>query len=226
MSPIKLAIVDDQTLFLKGLRLLISTFPDIEIIIEATNGEELLQALTQQQPDVILLDLRMPVMDGVEATERIKADYPDIKIILLTTYDSDRLINQLMKSGASGYLLKNEEPEVLRAAIHSVMEKGFYFNDHVSQALLKGLQKNHQVIRPWKETASLQLTKREVEVLHLICQGNTSGEIAKKLFISIRTAENHRKNLLNKTDVKNTAGLIIYAIRNKIVDIEDAYGDG
>ncbi|MEM9824888.1 MAG: response regulator transcription factor [Bacteroidota bacterium] len=221
MPPVKIAIVDDQTLFLKGLRLIISTFPDIEIMIEATNGEELLQTLTQRQPDVILLDLRMPVMDGVEVTERVKADYPDIKIILLTTYDSDRLINQLMKSGANGYLLKNEEPEVLQAAIHSVMEKGFYFNDHVSKALLKGLQKNRQVIEPWKETVSLQLTKREVEVLHLICQGNTSAGIAKKLFISIRTAENHRKNLLHKTDVKNTAGLVIYAIRHKIVDIED-----
>lgn len=221
MTAIKIAIVDDQVLFLKGLRLLINTFSDIEILFEANNGEELLQSLRQQQPDVILCDLRMPVMDGLEATEHVRAQYPEVKIILLTMYDDERLINQVMKKGAHGYLLKNEEPQALKKAIQTVVEKGFYFNDYVSKALLNGLQKNQAHTRPWEDSLHIQLSKRELEVLHLICQEHTSAEIAAKLFISTRTVENHRKSLLAKTDVKNTAGLVIFAIRNNIVTIDE-----
>lgn len=219
MTVVKLAIADDQVLFLKGLRLLIRSFDDVELIIEATNGQELIEAIATNQPDVILMDLRMPVMDGLEATEKIKALYPDIKIILLTMYDEERLINHMMKVGANGYLLKNEEPHILKEAIQAVVEKEFYFNDYVSKALLRGIQKKHNEIRPWKTGDSDQLTKREIEVLNLICQERTSAEIADELFISTRTVENHRKSLLTKTGVRNTAGLIIYAIRNQLIDI-------
>lgn len=219
MSTIKLAITDDQVLFVKGLRLLMNSFDNIEIIIEAHNGQELLDALQNQQPDVILMDLKMPVMDGLEATEKVKASYPDIKIILLTTYNEERLINHMMKVGANGYLLKNEEPEILKAAIESVYEKEFYFSDYVSKALLKGMQQKQTEVRPWKGTDQTELTKREVEVLQLICQEYTSSEIADQLYISPRTVENHRKSLLSKTGVRNTAGLIIFAIRNQIVEL-------
>ncbi|MEZ4991657.1 MAG: response regulator transcription factor [Saprospiraceae bacterium] len=126
MPTIKLAIADDQILFLKGLRLLIRSFENVELIIEASNGKELIEAIALNQPDVILMDLRMPVMDGLEATEKIRELYPDIRIILLTMYDEERLINHMMKVGANGYLLKNEEPEVLRTAIQTVYEKEFY----------------------------------------------------------------------------------------------------
>ncbi len=219
MSTIKLAITDDQVLFVKGLRLLMNSFDNIEIVIEAHNGQELLDALQNQQPDVILMDLKMPVMDGLEATEKVKASYPDIKIILLTTYNEERLINHMMKVGANGYLLKNEEPEILKAAIESVYEKEFYFSDYVSKALLKGMQQKQTEVRPWKGTDQTELTKREVEVLQLICQEHTSTEIAEQLYISPRTVENHRKSLLSKTGVRNTAGLIIFAIRNQIVEL-------
>ncbi|MCB0628318.1 MAG: response regulator transcription factor [Lewinella sp.] len=220
MPTIKLAIADDQILFLKGLRLLIRSFENVELIIEASNGKELIEAIALNQPDVILMDLRMPVMDGLEATEKIRELYPDIRIILLTMYDEERLINHMMKVGANGYLLKNEEPEVLKTAIQTVYEKEFYFNEYVSKALLKGIQKKHQPVRPWKIQDNLQLTQREMEVLNLICREFTSGEIAEQLFISIRTVENHRNSLLSKTGVRNTAGLIIYAIRNKLVELD------
>lgn len=221
MSSIKLAIADDQVLFLKGLKLLIKSFEEIELVIEAANGQELLDAVALEQPDVILMDLRMPVMDGLEATEKIKTQYPDIKIILLTMYDEERLINHMMKVGANGYLLKNEEPEILQQAIQAVVEKEFYFNDYVSKALLKGMQRNQKEVRPWKAADNLQFTKRELEVLALICREFTSAEIAKELFISSRTVENHRKSLLAKTGVRNTAGLIIYAIRHQLIQMED-----
>ena len=220
MPSIKLAIADDQVLFLKGLRLLMQSFEEIELIIEATNGQELIEAVALNPPDVILMDLRMPVMDGLAATEKIKALYPAIKIILLTMYDEERLINHMMKVGANGYLLKNEEPEILREAIQAVMEKEFYFNDYVSKALLRGIQKKQKEVRPWKGNDTVELTKRELEVLELICREHTSPEIAKELFISSRTVENHRKSLLGKTGVRNTAGLIIYAIRNQLIEMD------
>ncbi|MEO0339510.1 MAG: response regulator transcription factor [Bacteroidota bacterium] len=221
MKPIRLAIADDQLLFLKGLKLLLKSFEEIELIIEAHNGQELLDAIAQQEPDVVITDLRMPILDGLEATEQIKALYPNIKILLLSMYDDERLINHMMKVGANGYLLKNEEPEVLRKAIHAVVEKEFYFTDYVSKALLKGMQRKNKEVRPWKAGDTLSITKREMEVLQLICKQYTSAEIAEELVISIRTVENHRKSLMEKTDVKNTAGLIIFAIRNQLVVIDE-----
>jgi len=220
MPKIKLAIVDDQVLFLKGLKLLISSFEEVELIIQANNGQELLDAIEKEQPDVILMDLKMPVMDGLEATERIKANYPEIKVILLTTYDEEKLIHHIMKKGANGYLLKNEEPEILKEAILTVVKKEFYFNEYVSKALLGGMQKRPNEVRPWKSTNNISLTKREMEVLQLICKEQTSAEIADLLYLSPRTVENHRKNLLEKTGAKNTAGLVIFAIQNQLIELE------
>jgi DNA-binding NarL/FixJ family response regulator len=221
MPKIKLAIVDDQVLFRKGLKLLISSFEKVELIIQASNGQELLDAIEKEQPDVILMDLKMPVMDGLEATEKVKATYPQIKVILLTTYDEERLINHMMKVGANGYLLKNEEPEILKEAILTVVEKEFYFNDYVSKALLSGMQKKPKEIRPWEGANNISLTKREMEVLQLICKEHTSAEIASALYLSPRTVENHRKSLLEKTGAKNTAGLVIFAIQNQLIDLEN-----
>lgn len=216
MKLIRLAIADDQVLFLKGLKLLIESFERVELVIEANDGLELMTAIAKDQPDVILMDLKMPNMDGLEATEKIRKQYPDIKIILLSTYDEEHLINHMMKIGANGYLLKNEEPEIVEEAIHTVVEKGFYFNDYVSKALLKGLQKPQKKVSLWGGTE--QVSKRELEVLTLICQEYTSVEIAEQLFISARTVENHRKSLLEKTGVRNTAGLILFAVKNNLID--------
>lgn len=219
-STIKLAIADDQVMFLKGLRMILSTFENVEIVIEAYNGQELLDALETTMPDVILMDLKMPVMDGLEATKAIKAAYPGLKIILLTMFDDERLINHLMKSGANGYLLKNEEPGVLQEAIHAVLEKDYYFNEYVSKALLKGLPALKGELQSQLDLSSrLGLTKRELEVLDLICKELTTAEMAERLYISERTVEGHRKNLLEKTGVRNTAGLVLFAIRNRLVDI-------
>lgn len=218
MNKIKLAIADDQVLFLKGLKLLIESFENIELIIEAGDGVELLSAIAENPPNVVLTDLKMPNMDGLEATEKIRAAYPDIKIILLTMHDEEHLINHVMKLGANGYLLKNEEPEELEAAIRTVVKKDFYFNDYVSKALLRGLQEPKKKYDLWAGTE--RLSKREMEVLELICQEYTSPEIADKLYISSRTVDNHRNSLLEKTGVRNTAGLILFAIKNKLIDPE------
>lgn len=220
MPPIKLAIADDQTLFLKGMRLLLKTFKEVELIIEAINGQELLDAIQKEVPDIILMDLRMPVMDGLVATEKVKELYPEVNVILLTMYDDMALINYMMKIGASGYLVKNEEPKELRKAIIEVAQKGFYFNDYVSRALLQGIQKKYKKPQVWEGSEHLQISPRELEVLDLICKGYTSAEVAERLFISIRTVNNHRKNIMDKTQTRNTAGLIIFAIRNRLVDVD------
>lgn len=219
MGKIKLIIADDQILFLKGLRLLIKTFDTIEIIAEAKNGEELLIAIERYTPDIVLIDLKMPVMDGIEATKKIKENYPDLKIILLSMHNDESIINHIMKLGANSYLLKNEEPHILKEAIESVVKKGFYFNDYISKALLNGAQGHESILKKSKHLQELQLTRRETEILKLICQEYTSGEIAQQLFISVRTVEGHRKSLLAKTGVRNIAGLVLFAMKNNFIEL-------
>jgi len=219
VEKIKLIIADDQVLFLKGLRLLINTFDTVSLVAEAKNGQELLEAIPIHSPDVVLIDLKMPVMDGIVATKRIREEYPDLKIILLSMHNDESIISHVMRLGANGYLVKNEDPEVLRAAIETVMEKGFYFNDYVSKALLKGPQHSSKKANSLADLQKLDISKREIEILQLICQQYTSTEIGQKLFISTRTVEGHRKRLLDKTGVRNIAGLIIYAMKNQLVEI-------
>lgn len=220
MKSIKVAIADDQALFRKGIQLLLGSYPNMDLIISAKNGKELLAEIANTPPEVVLLDLNMPEMDGLEATEKIKTLYPSIKIILLSTYDEEQLIHHMMKMGANGYLLKNEEPHILKEAIEAVVEKDFYFNDYVSKALLHGLQKKPRNVKPWKGSLEQQLSKREQEVLELICQEYTSHEVAEQLFLSRRTVENHRKSLLHKTGARNTAGLILFAVKNQLIDTD------
>ncbi len=215
---IKLAIADDQKLFLKGLKFLVSEFENIELVLEAENGRDLLEKMETIQPDVILMDLKMPVMDGIEATEILKSRNSDVKIILLTMYNEERLIAHMMKIGANGYLLKDEEPEVLREAIEAVMDRGFFFNEYVSKALVKGLRmKGKPTLQSVAPQAEAKLTRRELEVLQLICQEKTNSQIAEQLFLSPRTVEGHRRKLIEKVGVKNTAGLVIFAYRNGLM---------
>ena len=220
MPAIKLAIADDQKLFLNGLKYIINSFEGIDLVIEANNGEELIQKIDGQIPDVILMDLKMPVMDGVETTKYLKKHHKDIKIILLSMYNDDRLINHMMEIGANGYLLKDEEPEIVEQAIRAVVDKGFFFNDYVSKALLKGVKEKHKTpLANSPFSPELNLSPRELEVLQLICQELTTAEIAGRLYISVRTVEGHRKNLIEKTGVKNMAGLVIHAMKHGLVEV-------
>lgn len=225
METIKLAIVDDQTLFLKGLKFIIQTFNDVELVAEAASGEELLEKMEKVRPDVVLSDIKMPGMDGIELTQKLKKRYPGIKVILLTMYDDERLISHVMEIGANGYLLKDEDSDIVHEAIRVVVEKDFYFNDYVSTALLKHV-KGKSKSNPSKILSSNtdNLSPRELEVLQMICQELSTNEIAEKLYISARTVEGHRKNLLEKTGVKNVAGLVIYAVKNQLIDVDNLAG--
>lgn len=214
---IRVALADDHKLFREGVRFLLRNMDGLELVLEASDGVTLLEAIPAHKPDVLLLDLDMPKMDGVEVLKRLRLEKSDLGVIILTMHNDNKLIAYLMELGANGYLLKDIDREELEQAISSVYHEGFYFNKQVSHAMLGGL-KSHNHKKP-RFGHNVVLTNREIEVLELICQELTAKEIADKLFISPRTAEVHRKNLISKMGVRNTAGLIVKAIKQGIIDV-------
>lgn len=210
LPMIRLAVADDQPLFRRGFSMLLRDMSDVQVVFECANGEELLTGLNGNAVDIVLLDLEMPVMDGSEAMKRIRADHPAVKVIVLSMHTEEKYIAHLMELGANGYVLKTAEPDELENAIHSVATTGYYFSDRVSRVMLQGLVKKEKLLPKFKDLDAL--TEREVEVLRAICQEMTTTEIAGKLFLSPRTVEFHRNNLLLKTGAKNVAGLVVYAM--------------
>ena len=216
MSKIKIAIADDYKIFREGLKVGLSADENFDVIFEADNGEDLLKALETATPDVIIMDLKMPIMDGMEATIAVRKKYPAIKVLVVTMYDDDKFIIHLMENGANGYLLKNTEPDEIRKSIYSVHENGYYFNDVVNKALLKKLVLKNNLKHSFNH--NVELTEREVEVLKLICEEKTAAEIAKDIFLSPRSVEGIRQRLIEKIGVRNTAGLVMFAVKNNMVD--------
>lgn len=214
MSSIKVALADDHSLFREGLKSILSRLEGIEIVIEAANGKELLTAMADVIPDVVLLDLEMPEMDGMEACKGIRKSYPDVKVLILTMHEEERMTAYLMEMGANGYLLKNTKKDMLLEAIQTVHETGMYSTDRVTNALLKSLK---QRSKKAPGLSTLQLTRREQEVLELIAEELTNTEIGEKLFISEKTVDGHRMNLLSKFGVRNTAGLIMKAVKQGFI---------
>lgn len=220
MSPrIKIVIADDEVLFREGISFLLRREPNMEILYEANDGAELINFLKNNDlPDIVLMDLKMPEINGVEATKIIRESYPHIKIIALTSYNTKPFILNMIQSGACSFLKKNTTPQELIFTINEVEEKGFYYNPAIIEAL------HENITAPKKKTLSFfdenYISKREKEVLELICRQYSTSEIAEKLFISSRTVEGHRNNLLLKTESKNTAGLVVYALQNKIVNVD------
>ena len=212
---IKVALVDDEVLFRKGISFLLQREKNIEILFEASNGEELISQLNinEIKPDIIIMDLKMPVLNGVEATKIIRKFFPEIKIIALTSYDTKSFVTNIIQVGAVAYLVKNTTPKDLVNTINEVASKGFFYNE----TILKTIQ---DTIQPSKNSKinleSGFLSPREIEILQLICNQKTTAEIAEELFLSPRTVEGHRNNLLLKTESRNIAGLVVYAIQNEI----------
>lgn len=218
MTSIKISIADDHSLFREGVEFTLRHEGN-DIIASVSNGQELLNTILVEGlvPDVILMDLKMPVLDGIETTQRIKSEFPDIKIVILTMHHEENVILHLLDIGANGYLLKNSSSHELVSAIKNVVEKDFYFTDYISSVMLKGIKKQ---VKPSANFGELQnITSREKEVLRLICEEYTTTEMAEKLFVSDRTIETHRKSLLEKLNAKNTAGLIVKALKFQVIDI-------
>ncbi|MGN6511899.1 MAG: response regulator [Chitinophaga sp.] len=218
LPRIRVAIADDHKIFRSGVINTLTPYENINVVFEAEDGEHLLQIMQEQQPDVILMDLKMPKMDGIQATVKVKEKYPQVKVIILTMYEDDNFIVHLVENGANAYLLKNSEPEEIYEAICTTFDKGFYFNENVNLALLKKvLHKNKQQFKPTFKN-EVQLSDRELEVLKLICNEYTTQEIADQIFLSSRTVEGLRQKLLEKLSVKNTVGLVLYAFRNGLIE--------
>ncbi|HMU46162.1 MAG TPA: response regulator transcription factor [Chitinophagaceae bacterium] len=216
MSKIKIAIADDYKIFREGLKVGFSADEGVEVIMEADNGEDLLKLMESNTPDVILMDLKMPIMDGMEATKEVRKKYPSVKILVVSMYEDDKFIIHLMETGANGYLLKNAEPDEILRSIYAVHENGYYFNDLVNKALLKKLVIKNNFKPSFNQ--NVELSEREMEVLKLICEEKTAAEIAKEIFLSPRSVEGIRQRLIEKVGVRNSAGLVMFAVKNGIVD--------
>ena len=213
MKKIQIIIADDHQLFRNGLKILLSSFPEFEVAGEASNGEDFLKLLKTTPADIALMDINMPEMDGIEATRRGLKICPSISIIALSMYGEEEYYYKMVDSGAKGFLLKDSDISEVREAILTVMKGGSYFSQELLYHVIQKIK--HREL----ESKSANLSKREKEVLHKICEGLSNQEIADTLFISKRTVDKHRANLLGKTNSKNTASLILFAIKNKLIEI-------
>lgn len=217
---IRLIITDDHKILRQGLISLLDRYEDIEVVGEAANGEELLQLLAHTPADVVLMDINMPVMDGLQATRSIAAQYPATKVIALSMLNDLPFIYSIIENGASGYLLKSVGKEELISAIKLVHSGTPYICSDVSIKMLDTTKKPAAEPKSTVADEKSILSKRELEVLRLIAEGFTNAEIAEKLFTSKRTIETHRQNIIEKTQTKNTANLIKYAIQHKLIEID------
>lgn len=215
-SIIKLAIADDHKIFRKGVILSMRSYTNMKFVMEADNGQELIDKIPEAMPNVILCDLKMPVKDGIDTTKIITRDYPNIRVIILTMFEDERFVGHLMDCGAAGYLLKNTDPSEIKRAIMDVVRTGFYLNPFVNKVLIK---KNYskQKFNP-NLSSEVVLSDKEKEVLTLVCMEFTASEIAAKMNISPRTVEATKDRLMERFGVKNSVGLVFYAMKNQLID--------
>lgn len=209
MNPIKIIIADDHTLFINGLRLLLNEEPRIEVIDVANDGKELLDVLTTTKPDLILLDINMPVLNGLDAAKYIKRSYPAIKLIILSTYNEDHLVDKAKEAGVNGYLLKNSSKDELLQTIYLVMnyQSAFPYREPKKETLF---DREDGFLKPFN------LTKREMEIVLLLKNNLTNQQVADQLFLSVYTVDTHRKNIMQKLGLKSPAALMKFIIEKKL----------
>jgi DNA-binding NarL/FixJ family response regulator len=216
-TKIKILIVDDHDMFRDGVKLLLSSGELAEVIAEARDGKEFLEVIDKVTPDIVLMDIAMPVMDGIEASRIAHEKYPNLKILALTMFGDEKYYYQMIQSGIKGFVLKSSGISELTKAITEVADGNNFFSNELLCKIIANLNstKNNES----NENNSEKLTKREVEVLKLIAEGFSNDEIAERLNISATTIRTHRANLLSKTHSNNTASLMMYAIKNKVIEV-------
>jgi len=215
MADLQILIADDHKIIRDGLQAMLEDAEGINVVAEATGGEEVLEICRSEKIDIVIMDINMPEPNGIETTRMLKKEFPNINVLALTMMQEDEHIRRMIAAGAGGYISKSSGSEELIEAIHTVAKGENYFSEEATKAVMKNLVESGG--KKKKSVSSGDLTERELEVLKLICRELTNKEIAEKLYISIRTVDAHRRNLLQKTGARNTAGLVKYAVRNNLV---------
>ncbi len=216
MQKIRILLVDDHSILREGIKALLENQHGIEVVAEAENGREAVLKATQIQPDVVLLDISMPLMDGLEATRQMKRENPEVKVLVLTMYDDEEYFFQLLRAGASGYVTKKAVGKELTSAIEAVYRGESYFCPSMSKYLLSDYLRLDKATENIKQ---VELTFREREIVKLIAEGYTNQQIADSLHRSVKTIESHRSNILRKLDIHDTIELVKYAVRKKLIEI-------
>ncbi len=213
MNTCKLALVDDHLVVLDGLKTMLGTFPLLEIVYTTQSGIALLDYLDSATPDVLLMDIQMPGMDGIDLCKQVMKKCPAVKIIAFSSFDDSNYVKQIFRNGAKGYLLKNSDKHTIVQAIEAVMQGEEFMDETIKRILLQ-----ESITGQRRSIFDVPLTRREKEILKLVAEGLTSQEIADKLFINLRTVETHRMNINQKLDVKNTVGLVKEAIKRGLIE--------
>jgi two-component system, NarL family, response regulator NreC len=223
-EQIRVGLVEDQQLFREGMKAILDSWENIRVVLESPDGYSVMDRLAEMEelPHVLLVDLSLPPLNGKdfggkEVTEAVKEAYPEMGVIVLSIHEDENFIVQLIEHGANGYLVKDSDPREVYEAIVSVHTKNSYINERMLMAIRNNIGKKQ---KPKSLTSVITFTRREEEVLSLICRQKTSEEIAGMLFISIKTVNGHRNNLLQKTGARNTAGLVVYALKNDLVEVD------
>jgi DNA-binding NarL/FixJ family response regulator len=206
----KIIIADDHTLFRQGLKMILEDLENIDVVADVANGKELLEITAMLKPDLVIMDINMPFVNGIDASRILLQENADLKILVISMYSDEQYYNSVIENGVRGFILKDAENAELKAAVNLILNGKTYF----SQELLLNLIRNKQA------TTQISLTQREKEILELICDGLSSVEIAEKLFLSERTVENHRANLLSKTNCRNSLSLVLFALKNNLINLK------
>jgi len=214
---IKIIIVDDHKIFRDGLLLLLDNFDFVSVVGQAANGEEFLSLIETIIPDIVLMDINMPKMNGIEATKHALLKYPDLKIIALTSFADDEYIEQMISAGVEGYMLKRSDIEDFENAIIKVAKGGSYFSSEIIKVITRNLYKDKE--QASKKQVITNLTSREKQILHLICTGLNNEQIADLIHLSPKTVEKHKSSLFQKTETFNTVNLVIYAFKNELISL-------
>jgi DNA-binding NarL/FixJ family response regulator len=215
---IKIAIADDHKIFRDGIKMALGGKENLKMLWEAEDGKDLMHKVAIKKPDVLLMDIRMPEIDGINAIEMLRKEYEDIKIIVLTMYDDQQMISKMMEMGANAYLTKTTDPEEIYEAILTCMNDDFYFNALVNNAVMGKLLQKKNVRQHYGKTIAINFNEKEIKILHLLAEDKTTEEISKTIFLSPRTIETIRQNMKSKVGAKTIAGLIMYGMRNKLID--------
>lgn len=215
---IKIAIADDHKIFRDGIKMALSGKDNLKMLWEAEDGKDMMHKISIKKPEVLLMDIRMPHIDGINGIEMIRKEYEGIRIIVLTMYDDQQMISKMMEMGANAYLTKTTDPEEIYEAILTCMNEDFYFNELVNRAVMGKLMQKKSVRQHYGAHTAIRFNEKEIKILQLLAEDKTTEEISKTIFLSPRTIETIRQNMKIKVNAKTIGGLIMYGMRNKLIE--------